>query len=267
MTGLRRPQDEMDSLARRIAALEARARDSRYTAFRIPVLAHDPDDTDATNIWMLHDGRIRTRKRNTANTAWVIDEWVRTAPGSSTSATLPPSQGSAATSQVLRATAVWSSSYTAAGAARTGGADASLLYYGYNDASNGRNRAYLGLDYATLVSTLAGSTITGVQLLLQNLYSISPQGSDLYFGLHNVSGASAPSTWQGTVISQATKRRMTGADEQYIDLPILFGTSIRDGTAKGLAIEVPDDSPSRYGYAAGVGSGYDLPELIVYYSK
>lgn len=267
MTGQRRPEDDNASLARRIAALEARARDSRYTAFRIPVLAQDPDVIDPTNIWLLHDGRLRTRKRNSADTAWVIDEWVRTAPGSSTSATSPPAQGAVATSQFVSLSALWSSSYTAAGAARTGGTDAGLLYYGYNDATNGRNRAYLGFDYTVLASTLSGSTITAVQLFLQNLYSASSQGSDLYFGLHNVSGASAPGTWQGTVLSQAVKQRMVGPESRYIDLPILFGTSIRDGTAKGLAIEVPDDSPSRYGYAAGVGSGYDVPELIVYYSK
>jgi hypothetical protein len=266
MTGQRRPEDDNASLARRIAALEARARDSRYTAFRIPVLAQDPDVIDPTNIWLLHDGRLRTRKRNSADTAWVIDEWVRTAPGSSTSATSPPAQGAVATSQFVQMNATWSRSYTAAGAARTDDG-VQRLYYGYNDATNGRNRSYLGFDYTTLASILSGSTITGVQLYLQNLYSNSSQGSDLYFGLHNVSGAVAPSTWQGTILSQAAKQRMIGPEARYIDLPIIFGTSIRDGTAKGLAIEVPDDSPTRYGYAAGVGSGYDVPELIVYYSK
>lgn len=266
MSGQASPSDGMVRLAQRLRAIESAVADLQCGAFRIPVLASDPPDTDATNIWLLHDGRLRTRKRNSADTAWVIDEWVRTAPGSSASATSPPAPTAAPISREGRFTSVWSRSYQQGGNARTD-EGVQRLYYGYSDATNGRNRSYIGFDHTAIAAALAGSTVTGVALEILNLQAGAPTGAQAFFGIHNVSGAAAPTTWQGTALSQFTGAVMKGPEKITVPLPLEFATYIRDGTGKGIAIEVPTDNVANSGYAAGVGSGYDEPVLVVSYSK
>jgi hypothetical protein len=262
----RRDVDPVAALARKIEAMEQAIRDLQQRPFRIPVLATDPDSTELTNIWMLHDGRLRTRKRNSADTAWVIDEWVRTAPGSSSSSTSPPAPAAAPTSRVLTSLALWSQSYSGAGAARTDDGTVKL-YYGNGGDGLGRNRALIGFDYAAIATALSGSTIKSVRLDLQNLATYYPGGATAYFGIHNYT--SEPATWAGGGIPQsmAASAQLYPAQESTIFLPLDFATSIRDGTGKGVAMEAPSDSLEFYGVAAGFGSGYALPTLTVEYAK
>lgn len=265
MSSLDRPSDPIRQLAQRIDSIESALRAEQQRTMRIPILGQDPPETSSCNIWLLHDGRLRTRKRNSADTAWVIDEWVRTAPGSSTSATSPPAPPAAPISREKLYSAVWSSSYNEAGDVGTGDR-AIKLYYGW-DSSNGRNRSYIGFDHTTIASDLSGSTVNQVRLVLTNLTTGLPNGADVNFGIHNVSGGSAPATWQGVVVSGAKIERLMPQQLHVINLPLSFATYIRDGLGKGIAIEVPDNSPAHYGSAAGVGAGFQGPTLEVSYIK
>lgn len=266
MSGQQHSGFEESELGRVVLELQQKVNDLEQRPLRIPILAADPPITSSCNMWLLHDGRLRTRKLNSAGNAYVIDEWVRTAPGSSTSSTTPASPGAAPTSRQQTYGAVWSRSYKADGTARTDDG-VQRLYYGRRDATNGRQRSYIGFDYTTIAADLAGSTVNAVWLNLINLGSEDPGGSDLTFGIHNVSGGTAPSTWSGTVASALEIEKFQAPEAKTILMPLAFATYIRDGLGKGIAIEAPDDSPTHAGYAAGVASGYSEPSLTIMYAK
>jgi hypothetical protein len=249
-----------------IAALRRAVIDLQNRPFRIPVLDADPSTDDPVNIWMFSDGRIRARYRNTANTAWVIREWVSTAPGSSTSATAKPALAAAPQTQQKRYAATWSMPYVGAGSQRTD--SVTSLFYGNASDGYGRQRSLVGFDYTTAGTDLASSTIKAVWLELQTLGAgDSARGSDVYLGIHNFTAVQA--TWAGGGIPRSMIYRvhLGAAEKVLVQLPLEFATALRDGWGKGIALEVPSDSLEFYGYAAGVGSGYDLPTLVVEYAK
>lgn len=262
---IRSADPTVDSV-QRIAQLEKAIVELQNRPFRIPVVDTDPGVDDPTNIWMFSDGRLRVRYRNTANTAWVIREFVSTAPGSSTSATLKPALGAAPQTQVKRYPAQWHQSYLGAGAQRTD--STGFMFYGNGNDGNGRQRALAGWNYTTAATDLASSTIKNVWLEIQSLGAGDPtRGSDVYFGIHNFTAAQA--TWAGGGIPRSMIYRvhMPTSEKITVQMPLEFATSLRDGWGKGLALEVPSDALEFYGYAAGVGSGYDLPTLVVEYAK
>jgi hypothetical protein len=261
-----RSADPTVDAVKRIAAIEQAINDIQNSPFRIPVVDQDPGSDDPTNIWMFSDGRLRVRYRNTANTAWVIREFVSTAPGSSTSATLKPAPGTVAKTQQKRYAAQWHQTYVGAGSQRAD--SSSLIFYGNANDGNGRQRALIGFDYATAATDLASSTIKGVWMEIQTLGAgDSARGSDVYFGIHNFTSVQA--TWAGGSIPRSMVYRVhfPTSEKILVQLPLEFATALRDGWGKGIALEVPSDALEFYGYAAGVGSGYDLPTLVVEYAK
>lgn len=262
-----RASNDLDRLAGQIRELSNAVRDlQRPQAIRIPILNVDPPTTDPTNIWLLADGRLRSRHLNPAGTGYVIREWVSTTAGSSTSGVAPAPAPSAPTTRTTSWAATWSQSYRQAGAQRTD-QGAIYCYYGYVDSFNGRNRSLVGFDYASIASTLAGSTVMGVWLRMVNLHSYWNNGSDIHLGIHNFT--SKPGTWSGGGIpySMYTKVHYGKPQDKTVQLPLLFATSIRDGIGKGIALESPSNSLDFYGYVAGVGSGYVVPTLTVQYAK
>ena len=255
------PEEQFSELLRK---QQEQINDIRNSALRIPMLDEDPPDTDPTNIWMFPDGRLRLRHRNTADTAWVIREWVSTSPGSSTSgsATAPPAPAPVSRQSLYVAT--WSASYRQAGPKRTDQPE--RVYWGSSgDSFNGRNRSYIGFNAAAIVSDLAGSTITRVRLRLQALHTYWNNGAGIGFGYHNQT--SAPSSWAGTVASLVKQDRIGKTQLKDFDLPLVFGTAIRDGVSTGVALEAPNSSTDYYGYAGGVGGGVTVPTLIIDYAK
>lgn len=268
MSGFQKPTDPVAELALRVRELEqkANAADSPKP-FRIPVYAADPSTDDATNMWMLPDGRIRARHRNTADTAWVLREWVSTTPGGSGSGTAPAPPAPAPITRNGFYPAIWSQSYRQSGAARTDEGTVMLYYGSSGDAFNGMNRSLIGFNYTTIASDLAGSTVLGCWLYLVNIHAWFDAGSDIHFGVHNYT--SEPSTWAGGGIprSMVSKHHFGKPQAKTVPLPLYFATDIRDGIGKGVALESPSTSRSFYGYAAGFGSGYDVPLLTVQYAK
>jgi hypothetical protein len=255
------PEDEFSSL---IKSLQQQINDIRNAPFRIPVLPEDPPTTDPTNMWMLPDGRIRARHRNPTDTAWVIREWVTTSPGSSTSGATPAPPTVAPTSRQGIWTATWSASYRSAGPKRTDHPD--RIYWGSSgDSFNGRNRSYIGFDATTIAAALSGGTVTRVRLRLQALHTYWNNGAGIGFGYHGQT--SAPGSWAGTLASLVSQQRIGKTQLKEFDLPLVFGTAIRDGSSKGIAVEAPNSSTDYYGYAGGVGSGVTPPTLIIDYAK
>lgn len=268
MTGFKVSTDPIAQLQAKIQELERTLRDiTGVGKMRIPLLAADPPTTDtSTNIWLLPDGRLRARHRNTADTAWVYREWVSTSPGSGTSASAPAPAPAAPITRVGVYAAQWSQSYRSTGAARTDDGTIRLYYGSSGDPFNGMNRSLVGFNHATIASDLSGSTVTKVQLTLLNIHSWFNSGSDIHFGVHNYT--SEPATWTGGGIprSMVSKHHFNRGQQRTIDLPLYFATDIRDGTGKGIALESPSTSRSFYGYASGVGDTV-TPVLRVEYAK
>lgn len=259
--------DPIARLQQEIGEIRRLAEEANRNRFRIPVLSADPPLDDPTNMWMFFDGRIRARHRNTTDTAWVIREWVPTAAGSATSATSgPPAPAVPVTTQATYS-AIWTQSYRQGGAARTD-AGTIMLYYGSSgDPFNGLNQSLIGFDYTTIAAALAGSTINAVYLDLTNIHAWYNSGADIYFGIHNFTAE--PATWGGGGIprSKIVKHHFGKPEQKIVTMPIEFAQAIRDGWGKGIALEAPNTSREFYGYAAGVGSGYAVPSLIINYTK
>jgi hypothetical protein len=255
------PEEQFGAMLRK---LQSEVNDIRNSALRVPILEEDPPDTDPTNIWLFPDGRLRMRHRNPAGSAWVIREWVTTSPGSSTSGTAAAPPAPAPVSRQGIWVANWSASYRQAGPKRTDQPD--RVYWGSSgDSFNGRNRSYIGFDYAAIVAALAGSTITRVRLRLQALHTYWNNGAGIGFGYHNQTAA--PGSWAGTVASLVSQQRIGKTQLKDFDLPLVFGTAIRDGVSRGIAVEAPNSSADYYGYAGGVGGGVTVPTLIIDYAK
>lgn len=265
-SGYPRSTDPIEQLAARISTLEARIHDLERQPMILPVRESDPPETDPTNIWMFPDGRIRARHLNVAGTAYTTREWVTSAPGSGTSGSAPAAPAEAPQTYRSSWSATWSQSYRQSGAARTDDG-ATRLYYGYVDSYNGRNRSLCGFDYGAIATALSGSTITNVALYMINLHTWYNAGGSTFLGIHNFSAE--PATWAGGGIprSMISQQSVPDAKATWLSLPLEFATMIRDGTGKGIAFESPDNSATHYGYAAGVGSGYTVPQLWVDYAK
>ena len=146
-------------------------------------------------------------------------------------------------------------------------ADGGRLYYGDAGDTYGQTKSLVGFNYSSIATVLAGSTVKRVQLRMTNLSTYWPAGADVFFGIHNVT--SAPSVWSDTdVIAPLLTQHHFGKPEtRTVDLPLRFATDIRGGTGKGIALQAPDTDRAHSGYAAGVGSGYTPPLLIVTYAK
>lgn len=230
--------------------------------FVVPVLSADPPLTDPTNLWLLRDGRLRSRYQQTDGT-WVTREYAPITP-TGTAPPAAPTAGTAPKTKVGTWNADWSASYVSSGTKRV---DAGRLYYGSNGDSNGMQRSLIGFDEVAIATALAGSTVKSVRLFLTNLNSWYGDGSRIHFGVHDY--ATEPATWAGSGIPQSmvTSHHFGNPEGKWVTLPLSFATSIRDGTGAGVALESPNSSLEFYGYAAGLGSGFSVPILEVTYVK
>lgn len=240
-------------------------------AFVIPVLQTDPLESDPTNLWMRTDGRLRGRYLNSGGTFVYVDYPLRsdiTSPPSVPAAPAPPAAPPAPQTYKKTYAATWTQTYKGDGDKRTDDKGNEMLVYGNaGDGYNGTNRSLIGFDYATIASNLSGSTVKKVQLQMTNIHAYWNSGVDIYFGIHNVT--SEPTTWpDGSLPRRRIKIHHFGKPQyRQVDMPIEFATRIRDGSGKGIAIEAPSSSRDYYGFAAGVGSGYAPPKLVVTYAK
>lgn len=257
------PEEEFVAMFR---DLQRQIKDLRTSPNRIPVLAADPDVTSPINMWVLHDGRMKIRYRNTTDTAWITREYTPVADTGAVSVTAPPPPAAAPVSRQGTYPCTWSATYRQAGPKRTD--KGSYLLWGDSgqDSFGGRNRSYIGFDYATIAAALAGSTITRVRLVVQALHTYFSTAK-IGLGIHNQTAA--PGSWAGTAASFVKTDTIGKTQRKELELPLVFGTSLRDGSGKGVALEAPNSSNEYYGYLAGFGSntGIQEPTLIIDYAK
>lgn len=223
-------------------------------------------------MWMRHDGRLRGRYLNAGGTAFVyVDYPLRsdiTSPPSVPAAPAPPPKPPAPRTYKTTWTATWTQTYKGDGSKRTDDKGEEMLVYGSSgDSFNGTNRSLIGFNYGSIAATLSGSTVNKVELKLVNIHAYWNSGVEIYFGIHNVTGE--PSSWPDDDIPRRriVHHRFGKPQTRTVPMPLEFATRIRAGTGKGIAIEAPSSSRDFYGYAAGVGSGYAAPQLIVTYAK
>jgi hypothetical protein len=240
-------------------------------AYVVPVVQNDPPDTDPTNLWMRPDGRLRGRYWNGASFTYV-DYPMRsdiTSPPAVPAAPAPPAKPSTPKTYQKTYTATWSQSYQGSGAKRVDSIGETYLVFGDSGADTyGTQRALVGFDYATIATDLASSTIHKVELRMTNVHSYWDSGVDVFFGMHNVT--SEPATWPASgslPLRRVVNHRFGKTETKIVPLQVQFGQLLRAGTAKGLAIEAPTAEKDYYGYAAGFGSGFTPPQLIITYAK
>lgn len=234
----------------------------RPRPFVIPVLTADPPTTDPTNLWMRYDGRLRGRYWNGSGYTYV-DYPMRsdiTSPPAVPAYPAAPAPAATPTTYTATYNAVWSQGYLSSGSQRSSTTE--LPYGNDGNAAYGTQRSLIGFDYATIAATLAGSTVKRVQLHLINLTSWSPGGVTMYYSVHNV--PSAPTLWPDASLPYrfVTSAHWARSEAKTIDLPIVFGTSFRESTGKGIAIEAPSNANTFYGMASHLSL-----QLIITYAK
>lgn len=269
MPGFNRPQSDEAAFIQRI--LNEIKRDLP-TSHVVPTWQNDPPATNPTNLWMRADGRLRGRYWN--GSAYVYVDYPMRADIAGVPAVpaspAPPAKPAVATSQKLTSSATWSQTYQGDGDKRTDSKGNNYLVYGNSgsDSFNGTQRALIGFDYAAIASAISGSTIKKIQLKMTNVHAYWNSGVQIYLGMHNVT--SEPASWPGSgslLLRKSAHYKFGKPQTKTVTLPISFATNLRAGTGKGLAIEAPSGSRDYYGFAAGVGSGYTVPQLIITYTK
>lgn len=226
----------------------------------VPVLNADPGTDYPGNFWCMPDGKLRLRLKD-----GTIKEYSPVAP------TVPAATNPAPPPQPVTRqntwTATWGQAYRANGG--TTGGTGSMLYQGSSgDSYNGRQRSLIGFDYASIQSALAGSNVIGVELWLYTNHTYWNSGGTAKLGLHN--NAAKPGSWGGTIgrdfVSEGHVPNIGGT---WLGLSTEFGSRLRDGSAKGITLQAPNDDRTFYLYASG-GPGtavYLMPQLRITYVK
>lgn len=256
------------AFAQHLANLQSRIANLESRRTQIPCLDADPPIDLGINMWFFPDGRLRMYRPTTSTNpvTYVITEFAAVAvpgpPANSITAVAP--NATAPLTQMGTYAATWSQAYGATGAPR--GDLNTKISFGY-DASTGVNRSLIGFDWVTIAADLTGSTVLGVSFQLQMLDTSQGASSTIFFGVHNFTAA--PGTWlgDGLPVSKAISGTFARNTLQEIDLTLDFGTLVRDGLGKGVAVEAPNDSLLYSGTAAGFGGAYPAPVLLVEYVK
>lgn len=254
-------RDPNEAFAQRIARLEATISELSTSPFIVPIVNSDPAADVLTNLWAYPDGKLNLRLKD-----GTIKQYAPVAPAPPPAPPAPPPPQPVTRQNTW--TATWGQAYRANGG--TTGANNAYLYQGSSggDSYNGRQRSLIGFDHASIQSALAGSQIAAVEMWLYMRHTYWNDGGTLWFGLHN--NASKPGSWAGQVgmdfVSQAHVPSVGGV---WVGLSTAFGSILRDGGAKGVTLQAPNDDRTFYGYAAGgPGTGGDImPRIRITYVK
>lgn len=239
---------EIKALQDRVTALENRP-------FQLPYVDADPDDAFAGNAWVFQDGRVRVRLPD--GTVKQLSTVAST--GTTTGTTKPPPPAQPIT-RVYEGALTFGESYRGSGGV-SGSNHTSYLYHGYGGSSfNGNQTALIGFDYATIASALAGSTVTGVWIYLNPVHTWLNAGATAWFGMH--SNATKPGSLTGIVRSFVSSAKVVKNQPKWYQLSTEFGSRLRDGSAKGVVLQAPNNSNQYYAYYA-IGS----PRIRIQYVK
>jgi hypothetical protein len=255
----RRYADEIDALAARFRQMEQTLRDLSTQPMIIPVLNADPGTGYQGNIWAYPDGKLNVRLKDGS-----VKQYSPVAPVAATASnpTPPPQPVTRQNTWVAQ----WGQAYRAAGGQT--GADNSKLYQGNGDTYNGRQRSLVGFDYASIASALSGSNVTGVEFWIDVRHTWWGSGATAWLGLHN--NAAKPGSWTGTIGRDfISSFGVPNSGSGWYSVSTEFGSRIRDGSAKGVTLQAPNDDRAYYLYASGgPGTGSDrMPQLRITYVK
>jgi hypothetical protein len=249
-----------DDFASQIADLKRQIQELKAQPLYLPILATVPDASYAGNMWADPNGVLYFRRKD-----GTVRQITSAAAGAPTGSN--PAPVAQPTTHQDTWIATWGQAYRSTGG-KTGGDDR-YLYYGNSGESsyNGRQKSLINFDYAAIQAALSGSTISKVEIFLQNIHTWSFSGATCFVGAQLNAAGSAPGTYGGAVhdnISSFHTDRNRGA---WHTVSTEFGQRLRDGTATGIILQAPNDSTTYYGYAAGFGSGQTLPEIRITYIK
>lgn len=254
-------RDPISQLVQQIAQLQKSIVDLSTKPLLIPILDADPGTGYAGNCWVYPDGRLVVRMKDGS-----LQQF------SSVAAAAAAGSNPAPVAQPITRTdswtAQWGQQYRASGGYT--GSDNSHIGQGSSggDSYNGRQRSLIGFDYASIQSALSGASISGCRLWIYNLRTWYYNGATYWAGSH--SNATKPTTWGGTVGRDfITSFRVPRTGAAWYSISTEFGAALRDGNAKGITLQAPNDDRTYYGYAAG-GPGTpssQMPVLQITYVK
>lgn len=248
----------MQALANALSRLREEVAGLRETGFRVPVLSADPPAGDPTNMWMFPDGRLRVRLPN-----GTVQQLTTAAGGGTTSTVAKPADPLPVTYST-EWSAQWDRTYDASGALVTG-LPSGVFVYGKAPSDPNQRRTMIGFDAAAIRTAITGARIVSIDLRLQNLETVAPDGVTLSFGGHN--NLSAPSTYVNTTMLGTTVRRFAPQDNKWVGLDPAFATALQTDTIDGLVIDQQTDDPTYAGRGAAVGGGFVPPQLRIVYVK
>lgn len=227
-----------DRLAAKLRGLGEQAKATRSTGLRVPEQDADPAAGEPTNLWLMADGRLRSRTLD-----GIVHEYPpATAAGSATS-TKPKPADTAPTRKQRIYDASWAKTYCPVHGVEGGG----NLRYGRFDGTHGERRIMFGLPDATIRADLANSTIRAVDLHLRNTDSWAYSGIEIAFGGHNRSAQ--PAGFSAVRRNVWTGHWPASGDGAYwrsgLEL-IWFARMLRDDVIKGITVD-QGSSITRYG--------------------
>jgi hypothetical protein len=251
------PQDDF---AAQIADLKRQIQELKAQPLYVPVLQANPDTSYAGNMWADPSGVVYLRLKN-----GTIRQ-VATTAASAPTGTNPTPPAQPITRQGTW-TCTWAQAYRNTGA-KTGGDNRNLYYGNSGEGSyNGRQKSLINFDYATIAATLAGSTVSAVELYLYNIHTWANSGATCWIGSQGNFVGSAPGGYGGAVHDFVSSFHTARSTAGWHTVSTEIAQRIRDGNATGVTLEAPNDSTTYYGYAAGIGSNLSLPQLRVTYIK
>lgn len=158
--------------------------------------------------------------------------------------------------------AQWSESFQSDGDDR----NVSECYQGFFSSTNGNQYSLIGLPYTTIQSDLASSTISKVEIYLNNNHWYQNAGGTAVVGTHTY--ATEPTSASlANVDEDLDRESFSYGQAKWFTVTNTIGTKLRDNTAKGIALGPgPTTSSTYYGYFAGNGQTGE-PKIRITYTK
>jgi hypothetical protein len=161
-------------------------------------------------------------------------------------------------------TATASRSYDADNGFRTGAPATHDCYQGYYSGTHGNTKSLVAFDDSAIRAALSGATIKSVKLKFRVKHAYYNAGLNVRIKTHNNSSLPATYSAGGEIASRDSCREGT---TYTVNLPVSFGTDLKNGVARGVGFYAPGTNRVYYGYMYGVSTGSSAPQLIVTYTK
>lgn len=127
----------------------------------------------------------------------------------------------------------------------------------------GIQKSMIGFDDASIRRELSGAKIEKVEIYLRNKHFWYYGGGYAMIGYHNISTRPAKfSSSKNSVLKEYYTGRGAG---KWLEMPLEFGTLLRDNKAKGFTLYAPTEILDYYGYFYGASGGTSKPKIRITY--